>query len=104
MSRVGSILGLALSVVFLLASLIAIATPFHSDSSSAVGLLFISLLTMAGSLVAMRVRKKPVSIREFRVRTGAQPFMKKCIECGKELPIASERCEYCETVQPEYGG
>lgn len=104
MSEVGSILGIALSVVFLLASLIAIATPFHSDSSSAIGLLFISFFMMAVSLAAMRVRKKPVSIREFRTRTGSQPFMKKCVECGKEIPIASERCQYCETAQPEYVG
>jgi len=104
MSRVGSILGLALSVVFLLASIVAIATPFHSDTSSAIGLLLISLFTMAGSLAAMRVRKKPVSIRESRARTGSQPFMKKCVKCGKELPIASERCQYCETVQPDYVG
>jgi predicted RNA-binding Zn-ribbon protein involved in translation (DUF1610 family) len=28
-------------------------------------------------------------------------FMKKCIKCGKEIPIASEECQYCGTKQKE---
>jgi len=28
-------------------------------------------------------------------------FLKKCIECGKEIPIASEQCSSCGTKQPE---
>ena len=104
MSRAVSVLGLVFSVVFLLAFIVVVATPFQSDASSAVGLLFISLFTMTVSLAEMRIRKKAVSIREFRARTGSQPFMKKCVKCAKEIPIASEQCRYCQATQPEYVG
>lgn len=29
-------------------------------------------------------------------------FLKKCVKCGKEIPIAEEECQYCGTRQPEY--
>ena len=29
-------------------------------------------------------------------------FLKKCVNCGKEIPIASEVCSSCEAKQPEY--
>jgi len=29
-------------------------------------------------------------------------FLKNCVKCGKEIPIASEECQYCGTKQPEY--
>ncbi len=28
-------------------------------------------------------------------------FLKKCVECGKEIPIASEQCQYCGAKQPQ---
>ncbi len=28
-------------------------------------------------------------------------FLKKCIKCGKEIPIASEECQYCGVSQKE---
>jgi len=28
-------------------------------------------------------------------------FLKKCINCGEEIPVASEACSYCGTKQPE---
>ena len=104
MGTIVSVFGLVSSAVFLLMFIVAIATPFHSDGSSAMGLLLIGLITIAASLASMRIRKKPVSVREYRARTGSQAFMKKCVECGKEIPIASEQCQYCQTVQPEYTG
>lgn len=27
-------------------------------------------------------------------------FLKKCVGCGREIPIASEECPYCGTKQP----
>ena len=30
-----------------------------------------------------------------------QGFSKKCVKCGKEIPIASEECQYCGTKQKE---
>jgi len=29
-------------------------------------------------------------------------FLKKCVKCREEIPIASEECSYCGTKQPEY--
>ena len=29
-------------------------------------------------------------------------FLKKCVKCGRQIPIASEKCSYCGTKQPEY--
>jgi predicted RNA-binding Zn-ribbon protein involved in translation (DUF1610 family) len=29
-------------------------------------------------------------------------FLKKCVKCGKEIPIASEECQCCGTKQPVY--
>jgi len=29
-------------------------------------------------------------------------FLKKCVRCGKQIPIASEQCPYCGVHQPEY--
>ena len=29
-------------------------------------------------------------------------FLKKCVECDEEIPVASEECQYCGTKQPEY--
>lgn len=40
-----------------------------------------------------------------KLKPGEQPqpqgFLKKCINCGKEIPIASEECQYCGTKQKE---
>ena len=30
-----------------------------------------------------------------------ESFLKKCVECGKEIPIASEECPYCAAKQVE---
>ncbi len=30
-------------------------------------------------------------------------FLKKCIKCGGDIPIASEECVYCGAKQPEEG-
>ncbi len=36
----------------------------------------------------------------FAVQGTPKGFLKKCVECGKEIPIASEECQYCKTKQP----
>ena len=32
--------------------------------------------------------------------TRAKAYLKKCVKCDKEIPIASEECQYCGTKQP----
>jgi hypothetical protein len=29
-------------------------------------------------------------------------YLKKCVQCGRDIPLASEKCPYCEAKQPEY--
>jgi predicted RNA-binding Zn-ribbon protein involved in translation (DUF1610 family) len=29
-------------------------------------------------------------------------FLKKCVNCGKQIPIASEQCQYCKSKQPKF--
>jgi len=37
------------------------------------------------------------------MKTGEQPqergFLKSCIQCGRQIPIASERCQHCGAEQ-----
>jgi ribosomal protein L40E len=37
------------------------------------------------------------------IKAGEQPqeqgFLKNCIQCGKQIPIASEQCQYCGAEQ-----
>jgi ribosomal protein L40E len=30
-----------------------------------------------------------------------EAFLKRCVKCGKDIPIASEECQYCGTKQPK---
>ena len=34
------------------------------------------------------------------VKVQPKAFLKNCPECGREIPIASEECQYCKTKQP----
>lgn len=38
----------------------------------------------------------------FKFQIGQTPkaFLKKCVKCGREIPIASEECPYCTSKQP----
>ena len=31
-----------------------------------------------------------------------EAFLKKCVECGEENPVAAEECSHCGAKQPEY--
>lgn len=39
--------------------------------------------------------------RRFLLKMTPKAFLKKCVECGKEIPIASEECPYCKAEQKE---
>jgi len=34
-----------------------------------------------------------------QISTTPKTFLKKCVRCGKEIPLASEECPYCEAKQ-----
>ena len=40
--------------------------------------------------------------RFFAVQGTPKGFLKKCVKCSKEIPIASEECQYCGSKQPRY--
>ncbi|MDI6691684.1 MAG: hypothetical protein QME50_07500 [Candidatus Bathyarchaeota archaeon] len=49
------------------------------------------------------VRHAPSSNKEALERRAPETpksFMKKCVKCGREIPIASEQCPFCGQTQP----
>lgn len=102
--NVVSVIGFAFSVILLLVFFVVLFAPGRSGDGSFVVLLFWGLILMAVSLASRRLRKKPESVRDLRAQSTVSVFMKKCIDCGKEIPIASEQCQYCGANQPEYAG
>jgi len=37
--------------------------------------------------------------RQYLLKTTPKEFLKKCFNCGKQIPIASEECPYCRARQ-----
>ncbi len=53
---------------------------------------------------ALKCEKCGVAIIDTgRIGETLRGFLKKCVKCDKDIPIASEECQYCGTKQPEYG-
>lgn len=106
MKSVGAILGIVMSVIFFLFFLFAVSRPSASSGSSLAVVLFSAIFSLVFS-VAMFVQKTVrTSVHDFIGKTGRAPgaFLKKCVDCGKEIPLASEQCQYCDSEQPEYTG
>lgn len=40
--------------------------------------------------------------KQFLLRLTPKAFLKRCVKCGNEIPIASEECPHCGATQPEY--
>ena len=54
---------------------------------------------------ALRCERCGIAILDYGVVTRAhtpKSFLKKCVKCGREIPLASEECPYCGTKQPEH--
>jgi hypothetical protein len=58
------------------------------------------------NIPALRCKKCRLALfhygKEMPLETS-KSYLKTCVECGKEIPLASEECEYCGTKQPEKG-
>lgn len=39
--------------------------------------------------------------KQFLLKMTPKAFLKKCVKCSEEIPIASEECPYCEAEQKE---
>lgn len=103
MGNVATIISFIFSIIFLLFFFVIVMSPLRSGGSLPVGALVAGIVLMVTCLGTLGVKKSPVSIREFRSRGGSTAFLKKCANCGKEIPIASEQCQHCSAPQPEYG-
>jgi hypothetical protein len=60
----------------------------------------ISSLFMLDNAPALRCVSCGIAVLDYRV-TGETPrsFLKKCIKCGEDIPIASEECPRCGSKQ-----
>lgn len=59
------------------------------------GILPMMLGIMGGALAILR------KFFEFKIGETPKSFMKKCIGCKQEIPIASEQCPYCGSMQTD---
>jgi len=78
------VLFLTTGLQFLLALLIDLAFA---------GLIFLAVYIHGKLYIAGKLQPKPTE----RTPTA---FMKKCVQCGVEIPIASEECPSCGSKQP----
>lgn len=55
------------------------------------------------TLPALKCEKCGIVISDLRA-PGYTPksFLRKCVKCGEEIPIASERCSSCGAKQPDH--
>lgn len=88
----------------------AIRGVFWSDKKHPLGMAALDFI-MPGAIwtsetvPALKCEKCGIVISDLRA-TGYTPksFLKKCIECGKDIPIASEVCPKCGAKQKEKKG
>jgi hypothetical protein len=69
------------------------------------GLIFIPISLLIWTLGLWRAnragRERTLSKETLEVKASETPkcFLKRCVKCGMEIPIASEQCPYCEQKQ-----
>jgi len=97
---------LVISAILFIVFLVVIFQPVSPGSGSPFQVLFGGIIFLIASVVTLTAKKKLVSVHDFLAQTAhtLRAFMKKCIKCGQDIPIASEQCQYCGAVQPEYAG
>ncbi|MEM2779327.1 MAG: hypothetical protein QW791_00430 [Candidatus Bathyarchaeia archaeon] len=70
-------------------------------------ILFLAIFLLAVSTVTLfEKQKSPPSLYDMvskgtHLRTP-KSFVKRCVKCGREIPITSGECPYCQARQPEY--
>jgi hypothetical protein len=70
------------------------------------GLVFIPISLLIWTLGLWRAnrvgRECTLSKETLKVKASETPkcFLKRCVKCGMEIPIASEQCPYCGQKQP----
>ncbi|MDH5793672.1 MAG: hypothetical protein OEZ18_03805 [Candidatus Bathyarchaeota archaeon] len=79
--------------------------PLHEDIiAPTVGIVFFPTILL---IYILSFFFKSARINRFLLELGSKgakgtpkTFLKECPKCGREIPIASEECQYCETKQP----
>lgn len=99
-----AILMLVLSAVCFILFFAVVMTPVSSGGGPAFEVLFGAVALLVASIVGLTVKKKPQSVHDFLAQTAqvSHAFLKKCVKCGGEIPIASEQCQHCGADQPEH--
>ena len=104
MKSVGAVVSLVFSITLFLLFFILLTRPVSSTSGPPLPVLIPALLLLVLSMAVLsEAKKKPLSVHEMLSRAGrtSKAFMKRCVKCDKEIPIASEECQYCGTKQIE---
>ncbi|GEM_PF-3543939 len=106
--KIAAVLSFVLALIFLAAIPFLMASPAaSSDIGGVFRILFYAILLLAISAVGLFIKpKSPPSLYDMMSK-GAymhtpKSFLKKCVKCEREIPIASEKCPYCQARQPEY--
>ena len=80
---------------------------YWSDKTHRAGMIALDYV-MPGALwisdiiPALKCEKCGIAISDLRSSTYTpKSFLKKCIKCAKEIPIASEECQYCGIKQSQ---
>jgi cell division protein FtsW (lipid II flippase) len=82
---------------YLLATVVALLAVYVANYS--IGLIyFIGFVAWVLFMIALFVEFERVEDKIQKQQRGV--FLKKCVNCNKEIPIASEECQYCGAKQP----
>ncbi|MEM3578291.1 MAG: hypothetical protein QXX51_07590 [Candidatus Bathyarchaeia archaeon] len=108
MKKAVAVVSLVLALIFFAAIPFLMASPMASSDIGGISRIFfgaISLLAIS-AIGFSTAKKKPPSVYEMLSQSTymqtPKSFLKKCVKCGREIPIASEDCPRCEARQPEY--
>ncbi|MEM3785547.1 MAG: hypothetical protein QW667_07380 [Candidatus Bathyarchaeia archaeon] len=106
MKSVAAVVSLALALIFFAAIPFLLTLPRVSSDVGGIARVMlgaISLLTLS-AIGFSRAKKMPPSVYEMLSQglyaQTPKSFLKKCVKCSKEIPIASEECLYCAAKQP----
>jgi len=93
--------GLVLSIVFLLVHIPSIVINLAAPSVITVAVLLI-IYAFVDGFIAKRIAGmwRQETPREM-VGETPKVFLKSCVNCGKDIPIASETCPHCGAEQKE---
>lgn len=107
-NKIAAVFSLILALIFLAVIPFLMVSPAASSNIGGIfRILFWAIFLLAISAVILFEKpKNPPSLYDMAskgvyLRTP-KSFLKRCVKCNREIPIASEECPYCQATQPEY--